>query len=682
MKPEARRFVLADPSISSGKGHYLEYALRVLNAVRREGSWEPVLVANQKFGAGSLSRHEVEVDSAFTYDIWGRRPPGPMKMKDEAARSSFYRHRVGRAGLLWSLSADLGVVREFSERSGMSPHQLRWLEKAITLRWHVERLPREDDETEDSLIARVLSGERAPASDAPPLHALGNIESLVNKARTFRLELTGMIDRLQLGAEDFIFMPTMGWHDLAGLSEWLKFAPVDTMPRFGLLFRRNIYTCYAHEFHEHGFDVHDLRVAFDRLASSDINKRVTLYTDTDELTAEYDSISDRSFYTLPIPAPAIEEADTKSRVVKVRHSLVYLGDAREEKGFQYLPALLSAEVARQKQGVQPRLRLKAQCYFAPGFDDANIIAAAAIVRNYAPNVCDVIEGVLDGDAYEKAIREADAILVPYNRSNYISRSSGIFIEAIAARKPVVVSAGTSMANFLDSMSFDYHKRSVLASDIIGQYGSNAVNWEWLESHKPAEVNAKNEPRIRSGRTTFCTVAKPRMATHLWINFKITDVPSVFAQLLLVARDAAGEALTPHMPVALGGGEARRSIILPVPKGAQDIGLTVSNPFSTASFALEDINLSWLSLSRPIARTAGGVTFINDYADDQRKRQFINAVQVLEGDFSAYEDSMAEIGSRVAQFHNADRLLAEALFAAGVEMQVATKSSSLTRRRSS
>lgn len=679
MKPKIRRFVLADPSISSSKGHYLEYAVRVLKAVERKGGWTPALAVNRVFDPLSLSRHDFEVDAAFTYDIWGRRPSGAVQRKSLAERASVYRHRLGRTGFVWELSKDLELVKEYACRTGMSSHQMRWLKKAVEFRWNVERLPRRsEDEPLDSLISRVLAGERAQLSAGPSMEALQEVEDVIGKAEAFRDELACLISRMKLGGDDFVFMPTMGWHDLAGVMMWMKSAKAGSVPRFGLLFRRNIYDCYPQEFDQYGYVVHDLRVALAKLAESDPAGRISFLTDTAELAAEYNSISEREFSVLPIPAPIPAETKPRAGADKGARSLVYLGDARHEKGFQLLPALLNAHSARELAGDKPSLRLRSQCYFAPGFKDAGILSAAAIVRNHAPALCDVIEGVLDGDAYEQAVHDADAILVPYERKNYVSRSSGIFIEALAADKPVVVSAGTSMANILDAATYAYHRRAISKSDIIGQSTANAINWQRMGSDRPADVDEKNQPLIRPGEVTFAIAPKPRMATHLWLSFNVTDVPSLFVQLIVAARDGRENSLGPDERFVVGGGKAVRSVLIPVLEEAADIWLSASTPYSETQFTLENATLRWLHLCRPVARSVGGVTFVNDGSPEERKHSFLSAVDALEADFAAYQESITELGRRVRQFHNADRLVAEALFSAGVEPDLVVEPKRLVR----
>lgn len=684
MKPEINRFVLADPSILSSKGHYLEYALRVLAAVERADGWTPALAVNRAFNPIALSRLDLPVEAAFTYDIWGRVPPTVGTESSSEGRSAYYRHLLGRVGLVWQLSEDLSNLRQYSVRAGMSPHQLRWIRKAAELRWHMARLPkRDEDESEDSLMSRVLAGERATETEGPDFSDLEAPSAVTQKSEVFRKELDGLISSMKLGPDDFLFLPTMGWHDLAGLTEWLKHAPKDKTPRFGLLFRRNIYGCYAHEFYQYGFEVHDLSAAFDRLRQADTDGLVTLFTDTDELTAEYDSISFRPFKTLPIPAPDLTKLDVPRRPKRERppYSLVYLGDAREEKGFKFLPVLLNEAVSRARDDNTPALRLKSQCYFAPGFDDGEVIAAAAVVRSHAPEYCDIIDGVLEGDAYALAIHDADAILVPYNRENYISRSSGIFIEAVTAKKPVIVTAGTHMANVLDSETYAYHRKAVPQSAIIGELNAGAFHWETANPDIPVRFDEYNRPNFRPQQQAFAQISVPKAASHVWLHFEVPDVPSTFVQIAVTGLDANGQTTGMHERVVLGGGKAVRSVLLPVERGVATLRVSPTNPNTVKTFTMKDFTVNWLRLDKSVGRSIGGVTFVNDFLPEHRTESFLSAVHALERDFEAYESSLEKFGEKLRKFHNADSLVAEALAAAGLRSRGKAKTIPFARRGS-
>src|SRR5262249_5083545 len=83
-----------------------------------------------------------------------------------------------------------------------------------------------------------------------------------------------------------------------------------------------------------------LRGACYQLQRAIAGHRVYFYTDTDALTAQYNSLQIFSLATLPIP---IAEQYHQPRPQDSKHKplqIAYVGDARPEKGYQHLPKIV------------------------------------------------------------------------------------------------------------------------------------------------------------------------------------------------------------------------------------------------------------------------------------------------------------------------------------------------------
>jgi glycosyltransferase involved in cell wall biosynthesis len=61
----------------------------------------------------------------------------------------------------------------------------------------------------------------------------------------------------------------------------------------------------------------------------------------------------------------------------------------------------------------------------------------------------LIEGTVDADAYERLLRAADIVLLPYAKEFYGWASSGIFAESMSLGKVIVAAAGTWPAQQLE-----------------------------------------------------------------------------------------------------------------------------------------------------------------------------------------------------------------------------------------
>jgi glycosyltransferase involved in cell wall biosynthesis len=185
-----------------------------------------------------------------------------------------------------------------------------------------------------------------------------------------------------------------------------------------------------------------------------LGARLLLCTDSEALSADYARVFRGPVLTLPIPLDhALFDAAAGSGVV-ARHGLDapggrrvgYLGDARAAKGFPLLPDLARRLLARG--GV----RVVIQCPRAASGDDhaappAGLAELLALARDAGPRLTLVREALPPAD-YAALLRALDLVLLPYTHEAYREATSGIFAEALALGKPVVVPVGTWMAREL------------------------------------------------------------------------------------------------------------------------------------------------------------------------------------------------------------------------------------------
>ena len=115
-----------------------------------------------------------------------------------------------------------------------------------------------------------------------------------------------------------------------------------------------------------------------------------------------------------------------------------MGDGRGAKGFPLLTRLVAP--LRQRTGI----RLLSQCA-APTSNDQDFERSAAVLREASPDPVTLAEGKLSRRDYAELLAAMDIVLVPYSAPGYKRSTSGIFAEALAAGKPVVVPSDTWMA---------------------------------------------------------------------------------------------------------------------------------------------------------------------------------------------------------------------------------------------
>jgi len=261
-------------------------------------------------------------------------------------------------------------------------------------------------------------------------------DHLARSADKFACSLSRIQLQESLSDSDILFFPYINLAEVMGLARWKRQAGI--APRTALLFRRDL--------DEQGSDATVgaragaslLRQALSDFYASPGSERIRLFTDSDNLTEEHAQILRRRFQTAPIPVdtalfgkrPAANDVAT----------VLYLGDARTEKGYASIPAVARALRGELAEG---RIRMIIQSNFnVPGGEPG--IAAARDFLSTLPNVV-LLRKAMTEQEYNEYLLRADLILLPYQANRYVSRTSGILAEAICAGVPAVVPPGTWLA---------------------------------------------------------------------------------------------------------------------------------------------------------------------------------------------------------------------------------------------
>jgi len=182
-----------------------------------------------------------------------------------------------------------------------------------------------------------------------------------------------------------------------------------------------------------------------------------LLTDSELLSEEYAHIYRHRIVTLPIPvSPMILNAEeTRSSGFRERYGIRrdegicvgFVGDDRAARGLSLLPELVARVATDGSAGV----RFVIQCpNSGEGSDDAGqtcLVDLKRLARERVGRVTLICERLVEHD-YVELLRSLDVVLLPYTQASYGKGTSGVFAEALAMAKPVVVSSGTWMAREL------------------------------------------------------------------------------------------------------------------------------------------------------------------------------------------------------------------------------------------
>lgn len=285
-----------------------------------------------------------------------------------------------------------------------------------------------------SLVVTAGSGLRkrfGPARRADP----GAVE-----LPTFGNELAALMDAEGLAATDHVLVHTLGIAELHAMLTALE--PLGGLPTVHIVLRRDVEEPAVLNGPWGG-----IRTVFARVRTRDaLRKCLRFYADTSELCRQYEALSEGLPVALiPIPhglSGVAEKSETRKQDGPV--TLTYLGNARTEKGFHYLPkAVESLRAAYLETG---RLRFVIQANANLSLEDGIISRERRRLRRYASEQVEIIDNALDVPGFQKRLLEADLILLPYQAEHYRRRSSGILVQALVAGRPVVVPSGTWLSD--------------------------------------------------------------------------------------------------------------------------------------------------------------------------------------------------------------------------------------------
>lgn len=318
--------------------------------------------------------------------------------------------------------------------------------------------------TVDVFVNRGCPSDLAEAHQLQPLFTVGafdfpfghgRIRDLIHvqaQSHVFAEELEhGLRER---AAYDFIFSHTLADFELIGWSRYLK---RNTIRGALAVVLRQTPRYSACSWWRRAFNPYwRLRPRYLARLRRRLGSRFLLCTDSRALTDEYSHVYRHPILSLPIPLnPGLYEPHPNAALsVSTRYSfrnrsrlrIGYLGEARSPKGFHLLPSVVRAVIASEEAA-----RFVIQCPLPSAGGEASMKAVLADLADLAgqhPDRAVLIHERLSTDDYADLAQNLDIILIPYIDEHYRAATSGIFTEAVALGKPVVVPSDTWMSREL------------------------------------------------------------------------------------------------------------------------------------------------------------------------------------------------------------------------------------------
>lgn len=552
------RFFVVCNNLKDQQGHYFETSVSVAKAARKAG-FRPI-VATHVDCRPDLFPDWLDIYPILCTDHWMHE--GPARDRDfegllptpyleigevNAGRASIsdyiearfaseqrYKCRKCRRSLaflgpwfLYCCRRMLSFLPRFLRRplrgllDQVAPTAKRFLKSPTVKRWVtriVGRLWRRTVCTCTGPLSRSLQHpiERPYVDKAMRTLMPEKLDRELESALTFKRDLERLFSITGVSSEDHVLMGTAHERELLAIQLFVKRMGEGRAPLFHLEFRHPLFRGEVDEAQIQKLKpLRHKRLLFDLYRSQTPSRRIRFYTDTAELAEEYSLLSRFPFDVLPIPfrAHLIDDGeDGPQRPLRI----VYLGDARDEKGFHWLPRLIDELMQEYVSSGRVRFILQAT-ESVPEYNPRSVRALERLKEYDSSTVTlEGVDGPLSPEEYYELVAEADIVLLPYDKLRYRSASSGTFTEAFAAGKPCVVPCNTWMSSmlppgagevFTDESSFIQNVKRLV--DNYERYRRTAGRYsaQWLAKHSPealvsclltaSERHGECEPAARS-----------------------------------------------------------------------------------------------------------------------------------------------------------------------------------------
>lgn len=280
----------------------------------------------------------------------------------------------------------------------------------------------------------IVPAFRTSAYGPLPADSLEALRHAYDMGHAFAHDLVEHVQP-QLHPGDIVFAHTLLHPLLHGLAAWANSfqAPSGITFRLGLNlppdFRQRRQDVVVWNAHEYAF-------AFRLLTA--VVPSVRFYAETKELESQFAALGAHPIChrRLPLQIPLQEPSARQGRADA---KLVYFmpGELRVEKGHQFLINAV-VQIAASSPAWLERLVFR--------FTSIGMSESAAGFLAQHPKLFEVIpDTTISVERYAALIADADVVGCTYDPADYGMRASGIFLEAVAQGKPVLVSHHTSVA---------------------------------------------------------------------------------------------------------------------------------------------------------------------------------------------------------------------------------------------
>jgi glycosyltransferase involved in cell wall biosynthesis len=293
--------------------------------------------------------------------------------------------------------------------------------------------------------------------------------------RAFFKELCN-IDISNFSKKDLIYFPNILQNQLEAIADWLSIIAPTIRPRVAITLRYANSKMDKNIVREFGSAIEFLyRNSMPRLIER--CPQINFYTDTPELAAFYSAVSSIKVGVLPLPRLEFKfTKKVKKNTEKI--SILFAGHLFGTRGAALLPQILCSILEKYEN-----------VYFRIQVNEINRKTSQQLIENIPAQLkrkVNFLLGVLSPEKYDETLQQSDILILPLLPRLYAYHSSGVFAEAAALGKVMVIPGGTS----LESAANLYGLGVVVSSEFTSESFSLALG-KAIDEFDMLSIRAEN-----------------------------------------------------------------------------------------------------------------------------------------------------------------------------------------------
>jgi len=615
------KFLLIDHSIIKVGGHYLEYAQNVLNAAEQMG-YKIYLATNKGFSKDSEIGKRCTVVRAYKHDVWGKKAEERDRIKSLGQMLGSLKNmlnKIAGKGIFRLNFSNVGyALRGMASREFYMNRNEPLLKKIATLFFMILcivivaipvliivvacKVLKQIFMFFKSIIIKLLVVLGLKPQHLEKLKVLvfnpsGNCKQLYSKLRNteagneFGKATLKVLKKTQLSDGDIIFIPTLSIQNIQALSRLLEHNTRARKYKWNIVLRRNIFSGREPEYISQIYDKAEIRNVFKGFNNI---PNVHFYTDTEELTDQYNRISTLQFHTLPIPINPGFTYNEKSNGNPKK--VVYGGDARSEKGYHLIPEIVEKLYEDYVKAGKIMFELQSNFAFKNNADIDAVIARKKL-EEFSGQGVRLYMDALSSVEYCGLITNGHIGLLLYNRDNYYARSSGALVECLAAGLPVIVPSGSWLSSQIEEENNKYQMllRSELEAVTSYHMEDLSIQYSNEKKQKMHQITGNRLVLSNSGNQIKICIPVKHTCDSIYITYDLDELiaDGVYVRVKAVFFDMYGQTIdaTAQDYKKNNTESYKKALIFRVPEQTDKIELSLYTPFSNAVAIINDLSVS-------------------------------------------------------------------------------------------